>query len=78
MGQPEKFQATIQKGGNLMAKVSLCTFNVENLFLRYNFASLPPGITSKKAPTADILKGSGYLPPAKARIAAFTEMRQGN
>lgn len=50
-----------------MKKLTICTFNVENLFLRYNFFSLPPGITSKKAPKADVVKGIGYLPPAYAK-----------
>lgn len=47
-----------------MGKVNICTFNVENLFLRYSFFPLPPGIVSKKAPKADLLKGLGYLPMA--------------
>lgn len=45
-----------------MKRVTICTFNVENLFVRYKFSPLPPGIISKKAPEADVLKGFGYLP----------------
>lgn len=50
-----------------MAKVRICTFNCENLFVRNKFFSLPPGIKSKKAPKADIAKGLGYLPEAYAK-----------
>jgi hypothetical protein len=50
------------KGSRIMKRISTCTFNVENLFVRYNFVPLPPGITSKKAPEADVIKGFGYLP----------------
>ncbi len=50
-----------------MAKVRICTFNCENLFVRSKSFPLPPGIKSKKAPKADIAKGFGYQPMAYAK-----------
>ncbi len=56
-----------------MKKVTICTFNVENLFVRYKFAPLPPGIKSRKAPQADVIKGFGYLPSVFSKYNLYKE-----
>ena len=71
-----------------MAKVRICTFNCENLFVRSKFFPLPPGIKSKKAPRADVAKGLGYLPTAysrnynlyrdEARVLTALALKRGN
>ncbi len=45
-----------------MGKVTICSFNVENLYLRYDFTPMPPGIRTKEIPEEDFVKGVGYLP----------------
>lgn len=54
-----------------MSEITICTFNVENLFLRYKFSPLPPGIISDKPPENELIKGIGYLPLAQTKDYDF-------
>ena len=58
-----------------MGKVTICSFNVENLYLRYDFTPMPPGIRTEEIPEEDFVKGVGYLPANYLNKKDFTLYR---